>query len=336
MLGRIDTMVSENEQAMRASMHNVETVTAALAKNSQRLDAVMAGLETLTGSGDKKGDLGEAASSIRNLADNLDKRTDEISAGLVRFSNSGLKEYEGLAVEGRHTLAELHKRSRISTTTPRSSFSGGRSRSAERLQAPVPRWLHARATFQLRTVALAVSFSSFRNSQPIRTSLIFLRELLGFFLAFLRIFWRPRAALCLIEAPSLHQTLQETKIFFQIDDAIVLAKIETRAVEVAAIFRAPKHLLHHLRVVYFLLDRVDLPSFVGIRLPQSQPRRSLGSILLQVSPVRFFLEDQVFFGGQASGFSSSSAALSNVTNANCSGDAEKKYVIAFSGSLSLA
>jgi phospholipid/cholesterol/gamma-HCH transport system substrate-binding protein len=109
MLGRIDSMVSENEEAMRASMRNVETVTASLAKNSQRLDAVMAGLETLTGSGDKKGDLGEAAASIRKLADNLDKRTDEISTGLVHFSNSGLKEYEAFAVEGRRTLVELHK-----------------------------------------------------------------------------------------------------------------------------------------------------------------------------------------------------------------------------------
>jgi phospholipid/cholesterol/gamma-HCH transport system substrate-binding protein len=90
-------------------MRNVETVTASLAKNSQRLDAVMAGLETLTGSGDKKGDLGEAAASIRKLADNLDKRTDEISTGLVHFSNSGLKEYEAFAVEGRRTLVELHK-----------------------------------------------------------------------------------------------------------------------------------------------------------------------------------------------------------------------------------
>jgi phospholipid/cholesterol/gamma-HCH transport system substrate-binding protein len=54
MLGRIDTMVAENEEAMRASMRNVATVTASLVKNSQRLDAVMAGLETLTGSGDKK------------------------------------------------------------------------------------------------------------------------------------------------------------------------------------------------------------------------------------------------------------------------------------------
>ena len=109
MLGRIDGMIVENEEAMRASMRNVETVTATLAKNSQRLEAVMAGLETLTGSGDKKGDIGEAAASIRKLADNLDKRTDEISTGLVRFSNSGLKEYEAFAVEGRRTLVELHK-----------------------------------------------------------------------------------------------------------------------------------------------------------------------------------------------------------------------------------
>ena len=109
MLARIEGMVAENEEAMRASMRNVETVTTTLAKNARRLDAVMAGLERLTGSGDKKGDLGEAAASIRKLADNLDKRTDEISVGLVRFSNSGLKEYEAFAVEGRKTLVELHK-----------------------------------------------------------------------------------------------------------------------------------------------------------------------------------------------------------------------------------
>ena len=47
--------------------------------------------------------------SIRKLADNLDKRTDEISTGLARFSNSGLKEYEAFAVDGRRMLAELQK-----------------------------------------------------------------------------------------------------------------------------------------------------------------------------------------------------------------------------------
>jgi len=109
MLGRIDSMVAENEEAMRASMRNVESVTASLAKNSQRLDAVMAGLENLTGSGENRGEIAEAAVAIRKLADNLDKRTDEISTGLVRFSNSGLKEYEAFAVDGRRTLAEIHK-----------------------------------------------------------------------------------------------------------------------------------------------------------------------------------------------------------------------------------
>ncbi len=108
-LSRIDGLVSENETAMRTSLHNIETVTTTLAQNSQRLDKVMAGLESLAGTGDNPGQIGQAAEAIRKLADNLDKRTDEISTGLVRFSNSGLKEYEAFAVDGRRTLAELQK-----------------------------------------------------------------------------------------------------------------------------------------------------------------------------------------------------------------------------------
>jgi phospholipid/cholesterol/gamma-HCH transport system substrate-binding protein len=80
-----------------------------LAQNSQRLNKVMAGLENLTGSGDNRGEIAQAAEAIRKLAENLDKRTDEISAGLTRFSNSGLKEFESFAVDGRRTLAELNK-----------------------------------------------------------------------------------------------------------------------------------------------------------------------------------------------------------------------------------
>jgi len=84
-------------------------VTSTLAQNSERLDKVMAGLENLTGSGDKSGEIAQAAEAVRKLAENLDKRTDEISVGLSRFSNSGLKEFEAFAVDGRRTLAELNK-----------------------------------------------------------------------------------------------------------------------------------------------------------------------------------------------------------------------------------
>jgi phospholipid/cholesterol/gamma-HCH transport system substrate-binding protein len=84
-------------------------VTSTLARNSERLDKVMAGLENLTGSGENAGQIGQAADSIRHLADDLDKNTGEISAGLAQFSNSGLKEFEAFAVDGRKTLSELQK-----------------------------------------------------------------------------------------------------------------------------------------------------------------------------------------------------------------------------------
>ena len=108
-LSRIDGLVADNEDAMRSSLRNVESLTATLAQNSKRLDNVMTGLEHLTGDDTNRGEIAEAAVAIRKLADNLDKRTDEISTGLVRFSNSGLKEYEAFAVDGRKTLAELQK-----------------------------------------------------------------------------------------------------------------------------------------------------------------------------------------------------------------------------------
>ena len=108
-LSRINGLVADNEEAMRTSLHNIEMVTATLAQNSKHLDKVMAGLENLTGTGDNPGEIAQAAVAIRKLADNLDKRTDDISTGLTRFSNSGLKEYEAFAVDGRRVLAELQK-----------------------------------------------------------------------------------------------------------------------------------------------------------------------------------------------------------------------------------
>jgi len=108
-LARIDGMVADNEVALRTSLRNIETVTSTLAENSQRLDKVMAGLQNLTGGPDGSGQIGQAAESIRRLADDLDKNTNEISANLAQFSNSGLKEFQAFAVDGRKTLGELNK-----------------------------------------------------------------------------------------------------------------------------------------------------------------------------------------------------------------------------------
>ena len=53
--------------------------------------------------------MSEAAQSVRKLADDVDARVKEISVGLSRFSNSGLREYEALAIEGRRTLDDIDR-----------------------------------------------------------------------------------------------------------------------------------------------------------------------------------------------------------------------------------
>jgi phospholipid/cholesterol/gamma-HCH transport system substrate-binding protein len=103
---RVDEILVENRDTLKTTLGNLELFSATLARNSDRLDRIMAGLENFTG-GEIKDELLETARSMRALTDNLDKRTAEISVGLTRFSNNGLREYEALAVDARRTLAEL-------------------------------------------------------------------------------------------------------------------------------------------------------------------------------------------------------------------------------------
>jgi len=103
---RVDDILVENRDTLKTTLGNLESFSAMLVRNSERLDRIMAGLENFTG-GDVKSELLDTARSMKALSENLDKRTAEISVGLTRFSNNGLREYEALAVDARRTLADL-------------------------------------------------------------------------------------------------------------------------------------------------------------------------------------------------------------------------------------
>jgi len=87
-LQNVNKLVTENQEALKSSMANIEVFSKSLASNSARIDSIMAGVDGLMG---EKGELQGAAKSFRELAENLDKR----SAGLI--------------IDGRRTLADISR-----------------------------------------------------------------------------------------------------------------------------------------------------------------------------------------------------------------------------------
>jgi phospholipid/cholesterol/gamma-HCH transport system substrate-binding protein len=125
---RIDQLVADNETVLKGALKNIEAFSQTLATNSQRIDHILAGAEGLLGGGaDQPGDIAQAARAIKMAAENLDARTAEISTGLTRFSNNGLREWERLATDGRRTLAEVDKMVKGIDRNPSRLLFGGSS-----------------------------------------------------------------------------------------------------------------------------------------------------------------------------------------------------------------
>jgi phospholipid/cholesterol/gamma-HCH transport system substrate-binding protein len=98
-LQNVNKLVSDNQEALRVSMGNLEAFSKSLASNSARIDSIMAGVDALMGSKDgKEGELQLAAKSFRELAENLDKR----SAGLISDGRV-------LISDSRRTLSDISR-----------------------------------------------------------------------------------------------------------------------------------------------------------------------------------------------------------------------------------
>jgi phospholipid/cholesterol/gamma-HCH transport system substrate-binding protein len=132
-LQNINKVVADNQQAVTNSLHNLETFTSSLARNSERIDNVMArvdgvmgkadslmlGLNTLAG-GREGGELFQTVKSIRELAEDFDKR-------------SG-----ALMTDGRKTLGDISRAVNNFDRNPTRVLFGASNNSNSQAAAPPP------------------------------------------------------------------------------------------------------------------------------------------------------------------------------------------------------
>jgi len=114
-------------EKVKSIIASADTLGKQLTASADRLDKLMASLDGVFGSGDITGVVSEvtdAARSFRKLADNLDARTKEMSAGLSRFTGAGLRQYEALAADGRRTLEEINRTLRSLERNPQQLLFG--------------------------------------------------------------------------------------------------------------------------------------------------------------------------------------------------------------------
>jgi phospholipid/cholesterol/gamma-HCH transport system substrate-binding protein len=107
----VDT-VHQNRGNIDSTLKNISQMSAKLNDSADKVDGVLTAAQSFLGSPGTKGAvdrISEAALSVKKLADDVDSRVKDISVGLSRFANSGLREYEALAIEGRRALEDIDR-----------------------------------------------------------------------------------------------------------------------------------------------------------------------------------------------------------------------------------
>jgi phospholipid/cholesterol/gamma-HCH transport system substrate-binding protein len=121
------------------AVSDVASITDKLNRAADQVEGVLKAAQSFLNTQDGQGAFAEvanAAKSIRVLADNLDKRTAEITTGINRFTGPGLRDLETLASDGKRTLGDLNRVLRNIERNPQQFIFGGR--------APLPQYSGSR------------------------------------------------------------------------------------------------------------------------------------------------------------------------------------------------
>ena len=129
---RFATALGASSEDVQRAIKEAASITEKLNRSADRIDGVLKAAENFLGSASGEEGRGtfqtirEAADSIRVLANNLDKRTAEITVGLNRFTGSGAREIEAAAAEARRTLGDVGRTVRSLEKNPSQVIFGGK------------------------------------------------------------------------------------------------------------------------------------------------------------------------------------------------------------------
>src|SRR5271154_1215326 len=104
--------VRENRGNIDLTFKNFGELSGKLNNSADKVDGVLTSAQSFLGSPSTKGAIdriSDAALSVKRLADDTDAKVKDIGGGLSRFVNSGLREYEALAVAGRRTVDDVDR-----------------------------------------------------------------------------------------------------------------------------------------------------------------------------------------------------------------------------------
>jgi phospholipid/cholesterol/gamma-HCH transport system substrate-binding protein len=128
---RFASALGATSEDVQKAIREAASITEKLNRSADRIDGVLKAAENFLGSASGEEGKGtfesirEAADSIRTLANNLDKRTAEITVGINRFTGAGAREIGAAASEARRTLTDVGRTVRSIEKNPSQVIFGG-------------------------------------------------------------------------------------------------------------------------------------------------------------------------------------------------------------------
>jgi phospholipid/cholesterol/gamma-HCH transport system substrate-binding protein len=95
-LNNANAIIADNQAALHQAIQDLATFTTALARNADSIDEIVNNTK-------------QATASVRDLAGNLDKRTDDITTGVNKLTETATKQIEVVGGDAHRTIIHIDK-----------------------------------------------------------------------------------------------------------------------------------------------------------------------------------------------------------------------------------